>query len=174
MPRNSDRLVPGLLTELSHPPCYVNGHLFCMILHKDSGSHEFRDMFAFIPAFSSGLEIASIGNGIRFSCSMAATFTSLDKTPVWIHRQPSSSFLGFFLQASEMLSDAPRCSPADKYDRAYRLDRMALIRIEELAPFQFTYLADILKSYTTSSAAPAWLWVQEEPRNQGAWGHVKN
>ncbi|KAF9232585.1 dehydrogenase E1 and transketolase domain-containing protein 1 [Melanogaster broomeanus] len=53
-------------------------------------------------------------------------------------------------------------------------DRIALIRIEELAPFPFAYLADVLKPYTTSGAAPAWLWVQEEPRNQGAWGHVKD
>lgn len=52
-------------------------------------------------------------------------------------------------------------------------DRVALIRIEELAPFPFTYLADVLKPYTTSNAKPEWLWVQEEPKNQGAWGHVK-
>ncbi|KAH0826763.1 thiamine diphosphate-binding protein [Lanmaoa asiatica] len=52
-------------------------------------------------------------------------------------------------------------------------DRVALIRIEELAPFPFAYLADILKPYTASSSKPEWLWVQEEPKNQGAWGHVK-
>ncbi|KAF8833695.1 hypothetical protein BDN67DRAFT_985851, partial [Paxillus ammoniavirescens] len=32
----------------------------------------------------------------------------------------------------------------------------------------------ILKPYTSSSTTPEWLWVQEEPRNQGAWGHVKD
>ncbi|KIJ14628.1 hypothetical protein PAXINDRAFT_12464 [Paxillus involutus ATCC 200175] len=53
-------------------------------------------------------------------------------------------------------------------------DRVALIRIEELAPFPFTYLADVLKPYTSSRTIPEWLWVQEEPRNQGAWGHVKD
>jgi probable 2-oxoglutarate dehydrogenase E1 component DHKTD1 len=52
--------------------------------------------------------------------------------------------------------------------------RVALIRIEELAPFPFAYLADILKPYTTSNSKLEWLWVQEEPRNQGAWGHVKD
>ena len=50
-------------------------------------------------------------------------------------------------------------------------DRVALIRIEELAPFPFTYLADVLGPYLSSK--PEWLWVQEEPKNQGAWGHVK-
>lgn len=53
-------------------------------------------------------------------------------------------------------------------------DRVALIRIEELAPFPFTYLADVLRPYMTSNAEPEWLWVQEEPKNQGAWGHVKD
>ena len=52
--------------------------------------------------------------------------------------------------------------------------KVALIRIEELAPFPFTYLADTLKSYTSASSRPEWWWVQEEPKNQGAWGHVKD
>lgn len=53
-------------------------------------------------------------------------------------------------------------------------DRVALIRIEELAPFPFTYLTDVLEPYTTLNSKPEWLWVQEEPKNQGAWGHVKD
>ncbi|KAF8137705.1 thiamine diphosphate-binding protein [Boletus edulis] len=53
-------------------------------------------------------------------------------------------------------------------------DRVALIRIEELAPFPFAYLADVLKPYTSSTCKPEWVWVQEEPKNQGAWGHVKD
>lgn len=53
-------------------------------------------------------------------------------------------------------------------------DRVALIRIEELAPFPFAYLADILEPYTSSNSKPELLWVQEEPKNQGAWGHVKD
>ncbi|KAF8554951.1 thiamine diphosphate-binding protein [Imleria badia] len=39
-------------------------------------------------------------------------------------------------------------------------DRVALVRIEELAPFPFATLADVLE--------PEWVWVQEEPKNQGA------
>jgi len=53
-------------------------------------------------------------------------------------------------------------------------DRVALIRIEELAPFPFAYLAEVLIPYMTSNAKLEWLWVQEEPKNQGAWGHVKD
>ena len=53
-------------------------------------------------------------------------------------------------------------------------DRVALVRLEELAPFPFSTLADVLEPYTTSTSKPEWVWVQEEPRNQGAWGHVKD
>lgn len=52
-------------------------------------------------------------------------------------------------------------------------DRIALIRIEELAPFPFAHIADVLRPYAISTSKPEWLWVQEEPKNQGAWGHVK-
>lgn len=53
-------------------------------------------------------------------------------------------------------------------------DRVALVRVEELAPFPFTELADVLEPYTGGGKTPEWMWVQEEPRNQGAWGHVKD
>ena len=49
------------------------------------------------------------------------------------------------------------------------LDNVALVRIEELSPFPFSYLAHILGQYKTASE---FIWVQEEPRNQGAWAHV--
>ncbi|KIJ10179.1 hypothetical protein PAXINDRAFT_16795 [Paxillus involutus ATCC 200175] len=52
-------------------------------------------------------------------------------------------------------------------------DRVALVRIEP-PPFPFTYLEDILKPYTSSETTPEWLWVQEEPRNQGTWRHVQD
>jgi len=48
-------------------------------------------------------------------------------------------------------------------------DRVAFIRIEELSPFPFRELSDTLKGY---SNAKQFIWLQEEPRNQGAWMHV--
>lgn len=51
--------------------------------------------------------------------------------------------------------------------------RVAIVRIEELAPFPFSQLADVLQPYTSSKDMD-WVWVQEEPRNQGAWIHVKD
>jgi probable 2-oxoglutarate dehydrogenase E1 component DHKTD1 len=49
------------------------------------------------------------------------------------------------------------------------VDRVAFIRIEELSPFPFHELRNALKRYTN---AKQFVWLQEEPRNQGAWTHV--
>lgn len=48
-------------------------------------------------------------------------------------------------------------------------DKIAFIRIEELSPFPYKILADVVKRYNN---AQEWCWFQEEPRNQGAWPHV--
>ncbi|KAJ6559045.1 Transketolase, pyrimidine binding domain-containing protein [Mycena vulgaris] len=50
------------------------------------------------------------------------------------------------------------------------LDRdVAFIRIEELAPFPFAELREALKEYALLEEV---FWLQEEPRNQGAFTHV--
>ncbi|EPQ50911.1 2-oxoglutarate dehydrogenase, E1 component [Gloeophyllum trabeum ATCC 11539] len=48
-------------------------------------------------------------------------------------------------------------------------DRVALVRLEELSPFPFAELRGVLSAYP---GAKDFVWVQEEPRNQGAYGHV--
>ncbi|KAK2467971.1 hypothetical protein APHAL10511_000266 [Amanita phalloides] len=50
-------------------------------------------------------------------------------------------------------------------------DTVALVRIEELAPFPFRHLADVLAKYGNAKEC---YFVQEEPRNQGVWPHVKD
>ena len=50
-------------------------------------------------------------------------------------------------------------------------DKIAFIRIEELAPFPFEALEEVLKLYPS---AVRFAWLQEEPRNQGAWNHVQS
>src|ERR1700753_1358031 len=49
-------------------------------------------------------------------------------------------------------------------------DRVALIRLEELSPFPFDEIHGALKRYTKAREI---LWVQEEPRNQGAFTYVE-
>ena len=50
-------------------------------------------------------------------------------------------------------------------------DKVAFIRIEELAPFPFEALEEVLNLYPS---AVHFAWLQEEPRNQGAWNHVRS
>lgn len=52
-------------------------------------------------------------------------------------------------------------------------DRVALCRIEELAPFPWEDVGHALSTYTDSGKKSLEIvWVQEEPRNQGPWPHV--
>ncbi|KAG6835959.1 hypothetical protein H0H93_012862 [Arthromyces matolae] len=48
-------------------------------------------------------------------------------------------------------------------------DSVAFVRIEELSPFPFNELAETLSQYTRTQDI---FWLQEEPRNQGAYMHV--
>ncbi|KAI0786303.1 dehydrogenase E1 and transketolase domain-containing protein 1 [Abortiporus biennis] len=48
-------------------------------------------------------------------------------------------------------------------------ERVAFIRIEELCPFPFVNLRQILEGYPQTKV---FVWLQEEPKNQGAYTHV--
>ncbi|HWP64679.1 MAG TPA: 2-oxoglutarate dehydrogenase E1 component [Candidatus Limnocylindria bacterium] len=49
-------------------------------------------------------------------------------------------------------------------------DTVAIVRVEQLYPFPFSELAAVLARYP--NATQVW-WVQEEPRNMGAWQFVE-
>ncbi|KAG8734031.1 hypothetical protein FRC11_013087 [Ceratobasidium sp. 423] len=51
------------------------------------------------------------------------------------------------------------------------LENVPIVRIEEIAPFPFTVLEDVLGGYVNEGTEV--LWIQEEPRNQGAWPHIE-
>lgn len=48
--------------------------------------------------------------------------------------------------------------------------KIAFVRVEELSPFPFRELKRVLEGFARAEEV---LWVQEEPRNQGAWGFVE-
>jgi len=50
-------------------------------------------------------------------------------------------------------------------------DEIAFVRIEEISPFPFWDLLRILERYP---AARGYFYLQEEPKNQGAYMHVKS
>ncbi len=63
------------------------------------------------------------------------------------------------------------CSGRVYYDllAARKTSDVALIRIEQLYPFEAEKIKNVIQSY---AGASDWCWVQEEPRNMGAWSYI--
>ena len=63
------------------------------------------------------------------------------------------------------------CSGKVYYDllekrREEKLDNVAIVRVEQLYPFPYEEMRNIVNSYPNANRI---VWCQEEPRNQGAW-----
>jgi len=56
-----------------------------------------------------------------------------------------------------------------KFKAANKINDTAIIRIEQLYPFKFEKLKEILSSYENAVKV---VWVQEEPQNMGAWNFI--
>ncbi len=50
-----------------------------------------------------------------------------------------------------------------------KIKNLSIIRLEQIYPFPYENFRDELKHYTDAEI----IWVQEEPKNMGAWGFVK-
>ena len=48
-------------------------------------------------------------------------------------------------------------------------DRVAIVRVEQIAPFQTTALRNVISQYPNAEEL---VWVQEEPKNMGAWVYM--
>eukprot|EP00640_Fibrocapsa_japonica_P007927 CAMPEP_0113947904 /NCGR_PEP_ID=MMETSP1339-20121228/67373_1 /TAXON_ID=94617 /ORGANISM="Fibrocapsa japonica" /LENGTH=156 /DNA_ID=CAMNT_0000954717 /DNA_START=6 /DNA_END=476 /DNA_ORIENTATION=+ /assembly_acc=CAM_ASM_000762 len=48
------------------------------------------------------------------------------------------------------------------------IDDIAIARVEQIAPFPFDHVAELTKQYPNAEIC----WVQEEPKNMGAWTYV--
>ena len=57
-----------------------------------------------------------------------------------------------------------------KFRNENRLRNTAIIRIEQLYPFHWSMLREIVARYPR--AHKKWVWCQEEPLNMGAWGYI--
>lgn len=90
--------------------------------------------------------------------------------PVIPDNTPTNTAKRVILMSGKLYYDLVKERTARNLD-----EHVAIIRIEELAPFPFSELTDVLKLYTSNGTTRVeWMWVQEEPKNQGAWGHVKD
>jgi 2-oxoglutarate dehydrogenase E1 component len=58
-----------------------------------------------------------------------------------------------------------------KERNARKLDHVALVRLEQIYPFKYELVANVLDSYANMSEL---FWVQEEPKNMGAWFYIKD
>jgi 2-oxoglutarate dehydrogenase E1 component len=56
------------------------------------------------------------------------------------------------------------------YRRQHHIDDTVIARLEQLYPFPFEGLRELVQRYPN---ATDWRWVQEEPRNMGAWSFVQ-
>jgi len=56
-----------------------------------------------------------------------------------------------------------------EYRKEAEIDNTAIIRIEQLYPFNGEMLELILSQYPQASK---WVWAQEEPKNMGAWTYI--
>jgi 2-oxoglutarate dehydrogenase E1 component len=68
------------------------------------------------------------------------------------------------------------CSGKVYYDllefrRSEGLDRVAIVRIEELYPFPIEEYAETVARYPRANEI---VWCQEEPQNQGAWYQIRH
>ena len=59
----------------------------------------------------------------------------------------------------------------DERRRSENVERVALVRVEQLHPFPEKELIEVLKRY---SGASEFAWCQEEPKNQGAWYQIRH
>ena len=68
------------------------------------------------------------------------------------------------------------CSGKVYYDlltkrREEEIEDVALVRVEQLYPFPYDELGAVIEQFPQ---ATEYVWCQEEPRNQGAWYHLKH
>ncbi|HNA80401.1 MAG TPA: hypothetical protein PKY99_13145, partial [Turneriella sp.] len=54
---------------------------------------------------------------------------------------------------------------------ARNLEHIALVRLEQIYPFKYDQVGRILEGYPNLSEL---FWVQEEPKNMGAWFYIKD
>ena len=56
-----------------------------------------------------------------------------------------------------------------KYRKENKIDDAALIRVEQYYPFKYELLEKIFNGYKNTNKI---IWVQEEPKNMGAWNFI--
>lgn len=56
-----------------------------------------------------------------------------------------------------------------EFRRENKIKDVAIVRIEQLAPFPYNFLKDVLKQYTNAEV----VWYQDDHRNFGPWAYIQ-
>ncbi|MEC5320665.1 2-oxoglutarate dehydrogenase E1 component [Brenneria populi subsp. brevivirga] len=106
---------------------------------------------------------------LRFKDAMSPLSALSDNgfRPVIADRNPDGNRVEqVILCAGQVYYDAQQAREAQGVT-----DKVALIRLEQLYPFPHQALKEALSHYPK---AKNWLWLQEEPANQGAWRQIRH
>ncbi|EKF32027.1 2-oxoglutarate dehydrogenase subunit, putative [Trypanosoma cruzi marinkellei] len=52
-------------------------------------------------------------------------------------------------------------------------DDVVLVKLEQLSPFPWEQVADVLEKYHSRNSDVEFAWLQEEPKNMGSWAYVR-
>lgn len=100
-----------------------------------------------------------MGDGTRFSTILADSW------------EPSADLQKILMVSGKIYFDLIKDIQANNLQAKFRV-----IRVEEICPFPFKALASTLQGIVQGSQADynkvVIQWIQEEPRNQGAYGYV--
>lgn len=53
------------------------------------------------------------------------------------------------------------------------LNDVVLVKLEQIAPFPWEHVAQVIIKYSTQDPATTFVWLQEEPKNMGMWDFVR-
>ncbi|KAA0150636.1 hypothetical protein FNF27_02609 [Cafeteria roenbergensis] len=100
-----------------------------------------------------------------------SSFAEMSEGTKFIRAYPDD---GVMVKDPEKVRRVVFCTGKVYYDliqarRDKEVDDVAIVRIEQLAPFPFDKVAEAIKLYPNAADV---VWTQEEPRNMGYWAHV--
>lgn len=74
-------------------------------------------------------------------------------------------------QIESIVADAR--SAAQKNGHGDEHDDVVLVTVEQLSPFPWEQVADVMERYTKMNSKVEFTWLQEEPKNMGMWTYMR-
>ncbi|KAH9593049.1 Transketolase-like [Trypanosoma melophagium] len=71
----------------------------------------------------------------------------------------------------ESIVDDQRKKKSGETSKSY--DDVVLVKLEQLSPFPWEQVADVMEKYHARNPNVEFAWLQEEPKNMGAWSYMR-